>query len=140
MSWNVYWAAYRVSEIVFFVRRFRLRRICALFPRPRVEDIIAQILERATMECTSSGLGFHFYRTRTVPPVLCAVIGRQNLKFGDGFWIWVYVEGGVGPVVHVVAAIQFPVVVLGAAAVHAVRHVAVNAYLGVILTRLADDA
>ena len=50
------------------------------------------------------------------------------------------VQRGVAAVVHVVAAIEFPVVVLGAAAVDAVGDVAVDADLAFILAGLIVDA
>ncbi len=91
------------------------------------------------MERTGAGLGFHFNGARTVAAILRAVVGGQHLELGDGFRIGINVEGGVAAVIHVVATVEFPVVVLGAAAVHAVGDVAVNTHLAVIVAGLIND-
>src|SRR5207302_9752413 len=53
---------------------------------------------------------------------------------------WIDVEGGIAAVIHVVATIELPVVVLGAAAVHAVSDVAIDADLAFIRAGLVDDS
>ena len=78
------------------------------------------------MKCAGSGLGFHFDGARTVAAVLSAVVRGKHFEFGDGIEAGIDVQGGVGAVVHVVPAVEFPVVVLDAAAIHAVADVAVN--------------
>ena len=140
MSRNVNRTADRVAKIVLLVGSLRRRRICAFFPRPRVEEIVTQIFESTAVERTGARLGFHFHRAGSVAPILRAVVGGQDLKLRDRLRIGINVQRRVGPIVHVVAAVQFPVVVRCAAAVHAVLHVAVHPDLGIVLTGLAHDA
>ena len=61
-------------------------------------------------------------------------------RFGDGVHVGVNVECGVAAVVHDAGAVQLPVVVLGAAAVHAVLHAAGDSGLTFVLPGLVDDA
>jgi len=42
------------------------------------------------------------------------VVRGKNLKFSDSFGIGINVEGGIAAVIHIVSAIEFPVVVLRA--------------------------
>ncbi len=140
MVWNVDGAADGVAEVVLFVGSLLLRDISALFPRLGVEEFVAEIFEPAAMEGAGAGLGFDFDGAGAVAAVLRAVVRGEDFKFGDGFRVWINVERRVGAVVHVVAAVEFPVVVLGAAAVHGVGDVAVNADFCVVLSGLADNA
>ena len=133
-------AADGVAEVMLLVRRLRFRRIRTLFPGTRVEDVVAQIFERAAVEALASRLGFDFDRARTVTAILRTVVRRQDLEFGDRFDVRINVQRCVAAVIHVVAAVELPVVVFGAAAVNAVLHVAVDADRAFILVRLAHNA
>ena len=62
------------------------------------------------------------------------------MNFGDGFQAGIDVQRAVAAVIHVVAAIEFPVVVLGAAAIDAEGHAAVDADRAFVLTGLIADA
>src|SRR4029077_20294667 len=64
----------------------------------------------------------------------------KNLHFSDGFQAGVDVHAGVGAVVEVVAAVQFPVVVFRATAVDAVGHVPVHTDLGFVLPGLVGHS
>src|ERR1700739_1489556 len=132
MMGDVNRAADRVSEIVFLVWRPR-QAVGVVEKFIGIEEVIAQVFKRAAVKGTAAGLGFYFDSAGAISSVLRAVARSENFEFGDRFRVGVPVQRGVGAVVHVVAAIQFPVVVLGAAAVHAVGHVAVNAYGAFIL-------
>src|SRR5947209_11305540 len=128
-----------VSEIVLLVGSLWRSRIGTLFPRACIEEFVAQIFKGAAVECAGAGLGLDFDGAGPVAAVLRAVVGGEHLKFGDCFWVGIYVQRGVAAVVHVVAAIEFPVVVFGATAVHGVRDVAINSDLGIVLAGLAYD-
>ena len=129
-----------VAEIMLFVRGFGLGGIGTLFPRARIKKVIAEIFEGAAVEGGPAGLCLHFDGTGAVAAVLSAVVRGENFEFGNGFRVGVDVEGGVAAVIHVVAAVELPVVVLRAAAIHAVGDVAVHADFGVVLTGLAHHA
>ncbi len=92
------------------------------------------------MECLRSALGLDFDRSRTVAAILRAVIRGQNFELRNRVNAGINVQRAVAAVIHVVAAVQFPVVVLGAAAVHAERNAAVDADLRLILSRLVAYA
>src|SRR6266550_1893702 len=92
------------------------------------------------MERAGARLGFDFHGAGAISAILCAIVGSEDFEFGDGLRIRIDVQGSVASIIHVVAAIKLPVVVLGAAPIHAIGHVAVDADLGVVLTRLADHA
>src|SRR6266566_1447353 len=92
------------------------------------------------MERAGARLGFDFHGAGAISAILCAIVGSEDFEFGDGLRIRIHVQGSVASIIHVVAAIKLPVVVLGAAPIHAIGHVAVDADLGVVLTRLADHA
>jgi len=140
MIGNVDGAADGVAEVVLFVRSFLGSGVSTFFPRFGVEEFVAEVFEGAAVEGAGAGLGFDFDGAGTVAAVLGAVIGSEDFEFSDGFRIWINIERGVGAIVHVVAAVEFPVVVLGAAAVHGVGDVAVDADFCVILSGLADNA
>src|SRR5271167_2589819 len=91
------------------------------------------------MEGAAARFGFHFHSPRSIAAVLRTVIRGQNLDLGDGFGVWIDVQRRVAAVIHVVAAIHLPVVVLRAPAVNCVGYVAVHTNLALIRTGLADD-
>ncbi len=91
------------------------------------------------MEGAATRLCFHFNGAGAVAAVLRTVIGSKNLKLGNGLGIGIDVQRAIGAVVHVVAAVQFPVVVFGPATVHAVGNVAVHTDLAFIRTGLIHD-
>src|ERR1700733_9429139 len=108
-------AANGVAEIMFFV----WRTVC-IEETSSVEEIIAAEIKNVTVKTFRAGLGHDFPRARAVLAVLCAVVGRENLKLLDGVRIWINVQRCRAPVVHVTYAVNLPVVVLRAAAVDAV--------------------
>jgi len=103
-----------------------------------LKEIVAEILEGAAVELAGAGLGLDFDGAGAVAAVLRAVVGGEDFEFGDSFEVGIDVEGGVTAVIHVVAAVELPVVVLGAAAVHAVGDVAGHADQTFIGAGLAD--
>ncbi len=88
------------------------------------------------MKAVGAGLGLDFHRARPVAAVLGAVIRGQHFEFGDGLQAGIDVQRAVAAVIHVVAAVQFPVVVLHTAAVDAEAYVAVDADRAFILAGL----
>ena len=138
MVGNKYGPADGVAKIMLFVRGFLGGRISAISPVLGIEEFVAEIFERAAVEGSAAGFGFDFDSAGAVATVLCAVIGRENFEFGNGFGVRINVQRGIAAVIHVVAAIEFPVVVFGAAAVHAIADVTVDADSAFILTSLAD--
>ena len=64
--------------------------------------------------------GFDFDGAGTVFAVLRAVVRSQHANFGNGIQTGIGDHRGVAAVVLIAAAVDFPVVVFGAAAVHAV--------------------
>src|SRR5438445_11261642 len=140
MVGNKYRPTYRVAEIVLLIGSLLSGWIGSFFPGLGIKDLVAEILETAAVEGAASRFGFDFDSAGAVAAILCAVVRGENLEFGNGFGIGINVEGSVAAVIHVVAAVKLPVVVLGATAVHAVRHVTVDADFGVVLTSLAHHA
>ena len=114
--------------------------IGSFFPGLGIKELVAEIFEGAAVEGSASRFGFDFDGAGAVAAVLGAVIRGENFEFRDGFRVGIDVECGIAAIVHVVAAVQLPVVVLGASAVHAVSHVAVHTDFGVVLSRLTDHA
>ena len=107
-------AADRISEIVFLVlRACRLKEIAG------VEIVIAKKFEHVAVEIPRAGFGDRFDGGGPVSAILSPVIGRQNFDFRNSINVWIGVEGGVAAVIHVVAAVQFLIVVFGATSVHA---------------------
>src|SRR2546423_1515813 len=115
-------------------------RIGAFRPRFRIEELVSHILEGAAMEAVCPTLGFHFHSSRAIPAILRAVVRCQYFELGDRFWIGINVEGGIAAVIHIVAAVEFPVVVLGPTAIHAICDVSINAHLALIRAGLINDA
>src|SRR5260370_9390610 len=121
-----------IPVIILLIRCLLASCAFTFGPGFRLEEFIAVVFEGAAVERTATGLRFHFYRAGTVAAVLCPVTGGENFEFRDGFWIWVYVQVGIGAVIHVVSAIELPIVVLAASAINTARDVAVNTYHTVI--------
>src|SRR5438309_9625272 len=67
-------------------------------------------------------------------------IRSQIPDFTDRFNARISVQRAVAAVIHVVAAIELPVVVFGAAAVDAERHVSINSDGALILSSLVANA
>src|SRR5215467_8121180 len=104
-----------------------------------VEGVVAAEVVDVAVKALATGLGFDFNGTGSVAAVLSAVIRSENFEFGNGIDAGINVKGGVRTVVHVVAAVEFPVVVFGAAAVEAVRNVAIDADGAFVLAGLVAD-
>ena len=105
-----------------------------------VKEVVAGVFEGTAMETRGSALGLDFNGAGAVSSVLSSIIGGQHPKFGDGLGIGINVECAIAPVIHVVAAVDLPVVIFGAPAVHAVGHAAIDPDPAFILACLADDA
>src|SRR5208283_4256510 len=84
--------------------------------------------------------GFDLGRARAVLAILRAIVGGQHLDFVNGLDAGIDVEGEVAAIVHHVAAVDFPIVVFGAAAVDAVADAALDADLAFVLPGLIADA
>src|SRR5262249_16297443 len=106
----------------------------------RVEGIVADELIDIAVEAAGAGLGLELDRSRPVAAILGTVVGSEDAKFGNGIEAGISVEGGIAAVIHVVAAIDLPIVVFGASAVDAELHVAGQAGPGFIRTGLIADA
>src|SRR5262249_6740715 len=105
-----------------------------------VEGVVTAEIVDIAVKALAAGLGFDFHSAGSVAAVLCPVVRSEDLEFGDGIDARVNVERGVRTVVHVVAAVEFPVVVFGAAPVEAEGDVAVNADCAFVLAGLVADA
>ncbi len=108
-------------------------------PRSGVKVVIAQIFEGTAVEGAGTALSLHFHRPRAIASILRAIIRCQHFKFGDGFEIGINVQRGVAAVIHVVAAVELPIVVFVAAAVHAIGHVAVHAHFALVRATLVHN-
>ncbi len=128
-SGNEYWTADRVSEIVLLIwsNNAGAARFSAVEVVLRVEHVVAHKLVGIAVERLRSALRFNFDCTRSVAAVLRAVVRSENLELGDRVDTGIHVQRAVAAVVHVVPAIEFPVVVFGAAAVHAESDAAIDA-------------
>src|SRR6202041_1886856 len=83
-------------------------------------------------------LGLH--RARWVASVLGSIVGGKHLSLRNGVDVRVDVEGAVAAVVHDARAVDLPVVVLWATAIHAVFDAAGNPGLTLILPGLVDHS
>ena len=92
------------------------------------------------MERLRTRLRLNLDRAGAVAAILRTIVGSENFEFGDGFGVGVNVQGGIGTVVHIVAAVKLPVVVFGAAAVDGVGYVAIDTHPTFVLSRLIHDA
>ena len=91
-----------------------------------VEGVVAHKFVSIAVKLPWCPTWFRLHCTGAVAAILSAVIRGQDLEFRDGIDAGIDVQRCVAAVVHVVAAVQFPVVVLGASAVNAVSNVAVT--------------
>src|SRR2546427_2785901 len=73
-------------------------------------------------------------------PILRAIVRSEHLEFGNSFQAGIDVERVVAAVIHVVAAVQFPIVVLHAATVDAEADIAVNSNGPFVLASLVTYA
>ena len=69
-----------------------------------------------------------------------AIVRSEHLEFGNSFQAGIDVERVVAAVIHVVAAVQFPIVVLHAATVDAEADIAVNSNGPFVLASLVTYA
>ncbi len=113
--------------------------LAIVLPGIGIESLIAAVVEGASVEFVGAGFCFHFDSAGTVFAVLRAVVGSQDFEFRDGFQVWIDIQRIVATVIHVVAAVDFPIVVLGAAAIDAVQRVADDADRAFVLSRLIYD-
>src|SRR5271157_899648 len=112
-----YGTADRVAPIVLLVRRHVRQEVIA-----SVKCVVADKLVRVAVECTRAGLGLNLDRARTIAAVLRSVIRTEDADFGDRIQTRESHQRGVAAIVHVIAAVDFPVVVFGAAPIDAVHH------------------
>ncbi len=92
------------------------------------------------MERGATRFDLGFDGTGPVAAVLRAIVRGEDLEFGDGFEVGINIEGGVAAVVHIVATVELPVVVLGATAIHAESHIAVDTDFAIVIASLVDHA
>ena len=128
---NVEGTADGVAVIVFLVFRHAVLKEIA-----RVESVVAHELVNIAVEMTGARFGFHFHRAGAIASILRAIVGSEHAEFGDRIEAGISVEGGVAAVIHVVAAVNLPVVVFHASAVHAELHIAAQAGARLIVSSL----
>ena len=92
------------------------------------------------MEGAGAGFEFRLNRAGAVASVLRPVVRGQHLELRDRVDTGKNVQAAVAAIVHVVAAVEFPVVVLDAAAIHAVLNAAHDSDLALVLSGLIADA
>ena len=134
MTRNIDRAAKGISVIILFVRRNAVLEIVR-----GIKRVVAYELIDVAVESVGAGLSLYFHSARAVTTVLSSVVRSEDAKFGNRFQARVNVQRGVASVIHVVATIQFPVVVLDTAAVDAEANVAINSDRAFVLTRLVAD-
>jgi hypothetical protein len=105
----------------------------------RVEIVVAQEFVQVPVKVVRAGFGFYLDRAGAVLAVLRAVVRSQYFHFRDGVDTWVDIDGSVAAVIQRVAAVDFKVVVFGAATVDAERHRR-RTLAAFILARLVGDA
>src|ERR1700736_3181140 len=123
-----------VPEVMLVVASFGRARDVKIVVR--IEGFVARELPHRAMKGVCARLGFDFDRARSAFSVLSAVVGGQDLNFCNGLDAGIHVQRKIAAVVHHVAAIDFPVVIFGAASIHAVADVARSADHALILTSL----
>ena len=106
----------------------------------RVEEVVAHKLISVAVECARAALGFDFDGTGSVATILRAVVRSQHFELCDGIDAGIDVQRTVAAVIHVVAAIEFPVVVLDAATIHRERDTAVDTDCSFFLAGLVAHA
>ena len=127
-----------VTKIVLLI--FRSIRRALIEIAPGIEKIVAVELVHVAVEAAGAGLDLGLHGARSIASILRAVVRSQHADFGDGVNAGENVQRIVAAVIHVVAAVHFPVVVLASSAVDAVNHVAQNSYRAFILLRLVIHA
>src|SRR5262249_16796090 len=105
-----------------------------------IKGLVPQKFVHRAVELVGAGLGLYFDRTGGIAAILGAKVRGQYANFTDGLDAGIDVEGLVAPIIHVVAAINLPVIVLHAATIDAVVHVALRTYGALILSSLVADA
>src|SRR5438552_12324839 len=116
-----------VTEVMLFIGSFGLGEVGAFIPGAGIENVVAEVFKGAAVERAATGLGFDFDGSRGVTAILCTIVGSEDFELSDSLGVGVDVERRVAAVIHIVAAVEFPIVVFGAAAVHAVGDVAIDA-------------
>ena len=135
---KAYRSADRIPEFMLLKRRSLFtRRIEEI---PGIERVVSAEVIHVTVECIRPGLRLHLDGSGAVAAILRTVIGGEHLELGDGIEAGIHVQRGVAAVIHVVAAVDLPVVVLGSAAIHAVGNIAVHPDRPLILPGLAHHA
>ena len=103
---------------------------------PRIEVVVPNEFKDVSVEILGTRFRHRFDSPGSVSAVLRAVVGGQHPHLGDGIHIGVDVERAVAAVIHVIAAIHLPVVVLDAAAINAHGNAAGDADGTLILSGL----
>ena len=141
-SGDVHRAAEGITVVVLLVGRSDARAagVCAVEVILRVEEVVAHKLVGIAVELIRPALGFNLDRAGTVAAVLGAIVRGEYFELSNGVDAGIDVQRAVAAVVHVVAAVEFPVVVLGATAIHAKGDAAVDADLRLIHSGLVAHA
>src|SRR5450432_712319 len=133
-AWDVDRPSNRVSEVVLLVAGLGIGFPIEIIAG--VELVVAHELVSVSVELVGARFGLNFYCSRTAASILGAVIRGENFKLADGVEAGIHVERGVAPVIHVVAAIQFPIVIFGAAAIDAIADIPGHPHGALILPGL----
>src|SRR5450759_1204283 len=128
-------AADGTAKIILLVRR--PRRIEVVFG---IEIVVADELVEVAVEGAGPGFEFRLDRAGAAASVLRPVVRGQHLELRDRVYAGKNVQAAVAAIVHVVAAVEFPVVVLDTAAIYAVLNAAHDPDLALILPGLIADA
>src|ERR1035441_925149 len=132
---NIQRTADGAAEVVFLVLGHR-----RLEEVTRVEGVVPDEFEQVSVEILGTRFRNRLNGPRRVSAVLCAEVRGQDLYLGYGIHVRVDVECAVASVVHVVAAVDLPVVVFGAPAVDAHGYVAGDADRPFVLAGLIADS
>src|SRR5882672_5861693 len=106
----------------------------------RIECIISSKVVNIPVELGGSRFCFHLDRAGSVAAILRPVVRGEDLDLGNRVNAGINVQRTIAAVIHVVAAIDLPVVVLGAATVEAEGNATIDADLAFVLPRLVADA
>src|SRR5262249_14981749 len=108
--WDINRPTDRVSEIILLVwRNAGIKVILG------VKGVVPNEFVNVAVKRIGTRLGFDLNRSRAIASILGAVVRGQDFEFGNGIDAGVNVQRGVTAVVHVVAAVELPVVVLDTA-------------------------
>ena len=134
MARNVERPAQRVAVIVPLQWGFRRvsgdPRIASVdFPRVGVEPVIADVLKGVAVELARAGLGGHFDGRPGVLAHVSAVVRGRDAELGDGVQVRISIKRPCRTLVGIIPAVDFPVVVLHAAAVERNVVVPVDAHV-----------